>query len=152
MLPIGGSSQGLSVGPVTLPIPSLLFYGVSGVTGHFSGFAQMGSIVQYQVPAGRSLTIKAIKTYNRALTVADTRWDIGYADALGAMDSATAPTTPILCFGQAPGVSPLSPETAYGAGLELPMNFIVPALKYPFFVQNGAGGNVMMVLMWGDVA
>jgi len=114
-----------------------------GVGGNLYGTARsLNASSGYQVPAGKTLRITAVREVGSTLNQAVS---IGHGDDDKGMNSAAAPTNAVWQIGDKDGV--LGKNTNQYGVTEFVTNFTIPTGKYPCAYTDSTGGAI--VEMWG---
>lgn len=146
--PIGSTAQPGAVIPFVSASSVFVIGGGVGAStnGNYISLGYRGA--QYQVTAGKTFQAFGFYLHSDAATGAQT-FEIGYADtALIAVDTATAPTTPVSVWGPGTSVTNGMRLTTLTNWYSLP--FRIPASKYAYF-RVGAAMVVSMVVIGIEV-
>lgn len=145
-----GTVDQVTIGPRTFTDLTNLIpvYGFTEGTNTNSTFRKANTASSY-APSAVTYVIKAVQIMNMDGSQ-NTFISLGYCDNDLGQDSATAPTNPVYWFTNSTTVCNIGPTTTNTPSLvnQIPINFTVPAGKFPFY--KGAGGaQVERVILFG---
>lgn len=119
--------------------PRLKVFAAVTTGGNYCVFRELGSAVDYVVPANKTLKGIGMKMWERNGT--GSGCGVGYGNAAATWGGGAAPAVPICSVGGAASAAPNFPIAAAPAALsyvEYPLiGWSVPTGKYPFIFEDG---------------
>lgn len=148
-IPVGtlGTSESLSIGGrVFTDLTNLIVLRAQsvGTAGHYNTFRKLNGTAGYQVTAGKTLTILAIK-WNNLVASAGAGSTLLYGTNDVGLDSASAPTGATFQFGTSSGTAVVEIDSNATSIHEADCNFQVPAADYPAMYSLGTGQQIVTI-------